>query len=142
MLWNSPETCSKQSGDSWIAKLATHIKALGRFTATYRKIEADAPKASLYVVGYPNLFPLSPSATEQLKCSAATKGILPAGIAYLSSMESLLQTVEAHAASSAGAYFVDPNGSGANYFVNHSICDGDAWFNSLELPNKSYSFRT
>jgi hypothetical protein len=55
---HAPHACNAGSNDGWIADLEQNIYTLEPILQeTYEAIEEAAPKAALYVVGYPDLFP-------------------------------------------------------------------------------------
>jgi hypothetical protein len=142
--------CDGNSNDGWIKDLHQNIlKLQQRLVDTYRQIQLAAPNATLYVVGYPDLLPPEPSTAQQnLTCPRATF-ILPEGVGYLAYNERALNTVvQSAAAAVPGVQFVNPNGSGANSFIGHSVCSTSSWFNGVRwdglsvhhLLDFSYSF--
>jgi hypothetical protein len=137
--------CDSSSNDGWIADLDQNIRKLEPvLVKTYEAIEAKSLNATLYVVGYPDLFPTQPSTLQQnVTCPAATKsptGAIPAhGIGYLAYAESELSSVIEEAANESGAQYVDPN-SGPESFIGHSVCASTSWFNKVNPVHPEYSF--
>jgi GDSL-like Lipase/Acylhydrolase family len=105
--------------------------------ATYSHVEAAAPDAALYVMGYPYLVPPSPS-----------PGVLRTGcdsipgmeVAPLAKLEVALDTAVKEAAKVVGANYVNPNGGTPADFPDHTICSTKGvWFNGLmSVSNFSY----
>lgn len=132
--------CSKNSTDALVGKLSEHIAELKPIlVSTYRRIEADAPNAILYVIGYPDLLPPKPSTAQHYVTCPLHTGIDSVGIGYLAYNEGLLDTAIAQAAHEANAVFVDPN-AGKGGFEGHSVCASNAWFNGLQPRHPEYSF--
>jgi len=102
-----------------VAKISSHIKELGPILeSTYQLVREDAPNASIYVVGYPNIFPSNPSALCTLKTL-----ILPYGMRYLASFQNELSNTVSNAASMADVTYVNPNkATGVGSFAGHSVC--------------------
>ncbi len=105
--------------------------------ATYSHVEAAAPDAALYIMGYPYLVPPTPS-----------PGILRSGcdsipgleMASLAKLEVALDTAVKEAARAVGANYVDPNEDRPADFPDHTICSTKGvWFNGLmSVSNYSY----
>jgi lysophospholipase L1-like esterase len=135
-------TCDEHSNDGWIADLHKNIEALEpTLVSTYRKIEALAPHAALYVVGYPFLFPPQPSTIQQNVSCPRRADIAPNGIGYLASSEQALAAVISQAASEAKAHFVNPNTPGPSSFSGHSVCAKHPWIIRPHLAtNQVFSF--
>jgi alpha-tubulin suppressor-like RCC1 family protein/lysophospholipase L1-like esterase len=132
--------CNASSNDGWIGKLQQNIGTLEPILReTYEEIEARAPKAALYVVGYPDLFPGNASLAHQVACSAATE-ITEEGVKYLIENQGRLTAEVETAAKEAGAHFVNPNYTGKNGFWGHDVCAASAWFNGINLVDPQYSF--
>lgn len=132
--------CNASSNDGWIADLSQNIFTLEPILReTYLQIEAEAPNAALYVIGYPDLLPPNASLAHQIACSLAT-GITEEGINYLIGNEVLLDEAVSQAASEAGAHFVDPNFKGSHGFLGHDVCALGHWFNELNLVDPQYSY--
>ena len=129
--------CGPGSADAWVANASQNIAKLEPILAsTYSQIEAAAPNAALYVIGYPHIFPTS----SGLVCMGNT-GIAPAGMDYLASFQDQLTAVIQSAATATGAHFVDPNSSSVPYsFAGHDICSHKPYFNNLNLTTQQYSF--
>ena len=124
----APADCNASSLlSSAVADLETNITNLKSvLVATYQQVEAEAPNASIYVMGYPDIVPPNPSPSQQ------TDGCGPFGagsaVSYLATAENNLNAVIASAASQAGLHYVDPNDSNPkdkNSFLGHSVCDKD-----------------
>jgi GDSL-like Lipase/Acylhydrolase family len=105
--------------------------------ATYSHVEAAAPDAALYIMGYPYLVPPSPS-----------PGILRSGcdsipgleMAHLAKLEVALDAAVKEAARAVGANYVDPNGDTPADFPDHTICSTKGvWFNGLMSVSR-YSY--
>lgn len=145
---HTPHSCSSSSNDGWIADLHANIlKLRSTLVATYQRVLADAPNATLFVVGYPDLFPPQPSTLQQNVTCPKVTSILPRGIGYLSYNEQALNNViQSAVAQVPGVTFVDPNVSGPNSFLGHSVCAKNSWFNGIRfvglsrLLDASYSF--
>ena len=130
---------------SAVAHLETNITNLKSvLVATYQQIEAKAPNAAIYVMGYPDIVPPQPSPLQRSAgcgpfavAGAAQGDPLGAGAAvqYLATAENNLNAVISGAASLAGVHYVDPNDPNPKNkgisFLNHSACDTDRWFNQL-----------
>jgi len=130
--------CSARSRDPWIAKLKTHIDALGAVLYnTYTAIKSEASlNTPLFVVGYPDIFPTKPNGA----CVRRT-GISVAGMTYLALLQGRLTSVMEAAANKAHANFVNPNlPSGAHSFIGHSVCAQDSYLNGAVPTNEQYSF--
>jgi hypothetical protein len=127
-------SCDASSNDGWIADLKSNIqnKLPRLLVSTYRTIESEAPHAALYVVGYPDLFPM--------KATAGCQGLSKSAVQYLSSMQGYLNTVMGDAATTAGAHYVDPN-IGKHSFIGHDICELNGnWFNKLNVIGHTGDF--
>jgi alpha-tubulin suppressor-like RCC1 family protein len=141
------EECDAHSGDPWIADLAGHITALEPILIhTYERIETEAPQASLFVLGYPDIFPTNPTPEElDATCPSATAvpafEMTPEGIEYLIANQRLLGEMIERAALAAHAHFVDPNAPGPHSFSGHDICAGkQSWLNKPDLAHIQYSY--
>jgi lysophospholipase L1-like esterase len=95
---------------------------------TYADIRADAPHATVLVVGYPHLFTASGNTCGiNLLTSSHEKS--------LNQTADLLDSAIASAAASHGFSFVDAR----NGFASHEICSSSAWLNNDTIPvQKSY----
>jgi GDSL-like Lipase/Acylhydrolase family len=135
-----PETkpCTHGSLAPSVRPSASKIDHLEKaLVATYSHVEAAAPDAALYVMGYPYLVPSSPS-----------PGILRSGcdsipgmeMAPLAKLEVALDTAVREAAKAVGANYVDPNGGTPADFPAHTICSTNGvWFNGImSVSNYSY----
>ncbi|HLH45648.1 MAG TPA: SGNH/GDSL hydrolase family protein [Acidimicrobiales bacterium] len=114
-----------------------------RLVSTYEQLEADAPQATLIVVGYPDLFPPHPGPIVANMCPPAFPDIPVdwGNVGFLAPYERQLDSVVQEAAYQAGATFVDPNVAGAPYsFLGHDVCSDSSWFNPLEIVNPDYSY--
>jgi lysophospholipase L1-like esterase len=129
--------CSTKNGDLWVSQLRSHITELGPILeSTYQLVKADAPNASIFVVGYPNIFPSNPNAL----CTLRTL-ILPYGMKYLASFQNELSSVVSNAASVAGVTYVNPNrSSGAGSFAAHSVCSRSPFIRGVVRADATYSF--
>jgi lysophospholipase L1-like esterase len=123
--------CNKDSNDGWIADLEQNIATLEPILReTYKQVETLAPSAAVYVVGYPDLFPINASLAHQVACSTATL-ITEEGVQYLIENQDRLATAVQQAAEEAGAHFVNPNSQGPDGFEGHDVCALTPWFNGL-----------
>ena len=122
--------CDGSSSDQWVANLEPNILTLEPILkATYEEIEAAAPNAALYVVGYPDLFPGNASLVHQEVCAAQTA--IPAyGVQYLIERQGTLTAAVESAAEEAHAHFVNPNYTGQYGFWGHDVCAASKWFNN------------
>jgi len=129
--------CSAKTSDPWVAKLRSHIAALGPILeSTYQLVREDAPNASIYVVGYPNIFPSNPSALCTLKTL-----ILPYGMRYLASFQNELSSTVSKAASMAGVTYVNPNkATGVGSFAGHSVCSSSPFIRGAVRTDATFSF--
>ncbi len=117
--------CNAQSNDRSTSELGQNIQTLSAsLFQTYRSIEAAAPNAAIYVVGYPNLFASGPVTRCQ--------GLSDSAIAYVATMEANLNAVVSSAAAQAGVHFVDLN-AGVGSFVGHDLCQSasNTWLNGV-----------
>lgn len=88
----------------------------------YQAIKIAAPEARLLVLGYPDLFPLTPTRG----CS----GFSAVSQQWFNAQEQALNSVIRTAASQAGAEFVSTYGS----FAGHDICSSDPYANGFPSP--------
>lgn len=113
-------TCqsSINSADSYIEN-----KLPAALNTTYNDIRADAPNATVLVVGYPHLF----------TAGGATCGINLLTSSHEKSLNQtadLLDGVIASEASSHGFTFVDPRTA----FASHELCSSSPWLNNDTIP--------
>jgi lysophospholipase L1-like esterase len=100
----------------------------GRLDATFADIRADAPDATVVVLGYPDLYDLSRSASC-IGLSTADRTALDAGAADL---DSALQA----AADAYGFRYADVQAQ----FSGHEICDPGSWLHSVDIFDISSSY--
>jgi lysophospholipase L1-like esterase len=126
-------SCNAQSNDGWIADLAHNIQTLkASLISTYQAIRTAAPGASVYVVGYPAIFPTNPS--------GGCQGLTKSAITYLASMQKPLNEVIQAAAAAASVNYVDPN-SGPYSFIGHDVCQSkNSWVQGLSPFGSAASF--
>lgn len=129
--------CSSRSSDLWVARLRAHIAALGPILeSAYQLVKEDAPNASIFVVGYPDIFPSSPNALCTLKTL-----ILPYGMRYLASFQNQLSNTVSNAASLAGVTYVNPNkANSVGSFVGHSVCSRSPFIRGAVKTDATFSF--
>lgn len=130
----APTDCNQYSSVGSVADLYSNINSLESvLISSYNEIKNEAPNASIYVTGYPDLVPPNPSA-QQLKvgCGDFRSG---SAIEYLSGAENNLNNVVQQAATSAGVTFVDPNPPNGTSFASHTVCSKKSWFNTMFHPN-------
>ena len=98
-----------------------------RLSTLYASIRAEAPNATVVVVGYPRLF-------MGEDCNALT-WFSPADEQILNDTAVLLDGVLSSAASAKGFAFVNP----VSRFTGHAVCDSVEWLNGLSSPaSESY----
>jgi lysophospholipase L1-like esterase len=100
----------------------------GRLATTFADIKADAPHATVVVLGYPDLYDLSRS-SGCIGLSTSSRTALNQGAGDL---DSALQT----AAGQAGFDYADVR----TQFSGHEICDSDSWLNSVDIFALSSSY--
>ena len=94
----------------------------GRLSTLFGSISAQAPAASVVVVGYPHLF-------MGEDCNAAT-WFSPEEEARLNTTADQLNARLAAAAAAQGFAFADPT----SRFTGHAVCDDPEWLNGLSNP--------
>jgi len=99
-----------------------------RLEATLQTIRADAPRAKIVVLGYPDLYDLSES-SSCIGLSTADRTALNQGAGDL---DSALAT----AAATAGDTYADVRGE----FAGHEICDSGSWLHSVDIFSLSSSY--
>src|SRR5262249_46764509 len=104
---------------------------------TYKEIKRAAPRARIYVLGYPDIFPrTAPNADS---CFWRTF-LEHSSIEWLIERQKELNEWGEKAARNSGVTWVDPN-SGAHSFVGHDICSSVSWFNDVHNWHPTaYSF--
>jgi lysophospholipase L1-like esterase len=117
-VFGSDSTC-KAAVDSTNAAITTQLPA--KLSATYADIKARAPKATVVVVGYPQVFD-----TSDVSCSQAN-GISGLEAGWLNQVSDNLDSVIETAATTAKFGFVDPNTN----FAGHDICAADPYVNGI-----------
>jgi hypothetical protein len=146
---NGSAARTPQSYDATIRNIGENITLLERvLIRTYETIQAQAPNAQIFVLGYPYAIPPSPTEAEEIRSCAIDSGLVDFSLGYLAPYEVRLDSAIASAAaiadSSSGAkvHFVNPNVGNPNYsFLGHDICSRDSWF--FPLVNRKpthYSF--
>jgi hypothetical protein len=105
--------------------------------ATYSHVEAAAPDAALYVMGYPYLVPPAPGPGVLRSGCDSIPGL---EMAPLAKLEVALDAAVKEAAKAAGATYVDPNADTPTDFPDHTICSTTGvWFNGLMSVSR-YSY--
>ncbi len=94
----------------------------GQLDATYAAIRARAPQARLIVLGYPDLFELTPS------CDASGLDYYKRGL--MNHGADLLNQVVSSRAAAAGATFADVRPT----FSGHGVCSGSPFINGITSP--------
>lgn len=135
-----PESRSCKHGSTVLSPSASPSKFVHleqTLAATYSHVEAAAPDAALYVMGYPYLVPPSPSPGILKHGCDAIPGVEMASLAKL---EVGMDAAVREAAKAVGATYVDPNGDTPADFSDHTICSTKGvWFNGLmSVPSYSY----
>lgn len=110
--------CLRQS--SAVARTIANLRA--PLLKLYRTIKAAAPEARLLVLGYPDLFPRTPTGN----CS----GFSATSQRWFNTQEQVLNSLIRTAASQTGAEFVSTYGS----FAGHNICSSDPYVNGFPSP--------
>ena len=127
--------CSKTSTAPAVKNLTSNIQKLQAvLVSTFQRVQTEAPKAHIFVTGYPDLLPKTPSAANiRNGCGGISGSLLP----FISGIAPSLNTVVQKAAASAGVTFVDPN-AGANSFLGtggHTLCGANSWFFGLNTSS-------
>lgn len=140
-IWHG-NRCSAEglsSAPKLLQKLPAEIQKLqAKLEKTYKAVKAAAASgARIYVVGYPDIFPLSaPSGNSCLWDS----GLDHIAIEWLIERQTQLDEVVEEAARRSNVTWVNPN-SGAHSFINHDICSKQSWFIRPENSRPThYSF--
>ena len=97
-----------------------------RMTAVYKEIKAFAPKATILVVGYPQILPSNPLTALQ-HCPWLDRD--PEAVPLMNIVSSQLNSILARAAAAAGVGYV----STLNALQGHELCTADSWINSIGL---------
>jgi hypothetical protein len=117
-VFGGDSTC-KRAVDSTNAAIAGQLP--DKLSATYAAIRARAPKATVVVVGYPQVFDSS-----DVSCSQAN-GISATEAGWLNQVSDDLDRAIETAAGDAGFGYVDPNTT----FDGHDVCAGDPYVNGI-----------
>jgi len=124
--------CNTSSNDGWINRLSYNIDKLEPvLEATYRRVKAAAPRAAIYVVGYPRIFASNPT--------NGCAGLSLSAIKYLVPLQVKLNEKIKLAATNTFVNYVEPNAGGRS-FVGHDVCSSSPWFNRVNLGHQKYSF--
>lgn len=99
----------------------------GELNALLAEIKADAPNATVVVLGYPEFFDLS---------VAGCLVMLPASRTIIDQAADLIDSVIQTAAVSAGDVFADVRPA----FAGHEVCDSDSWINKLDWLDVGVSY--
>ncbi len=92
----------------------------GRLAQTYSEVRAKSPDATVFVLGYPNLFPASVRFWDPA-CAALMGFYSGQERSFFRDLASQLNGVIAAAAAQAGVHFVPV----ADYFDGHEVCGTD-----------------
>jgi lysophospholipase L1-like esterase len=117
-VFGSDSTC-KTAVDSTNAAITTQLPA--KLSATYAALKARAPKATIVVVGYPQVFD-----STDVSCSQAN-GISGLEAGWLNQVSDDLDSAVETAAAAAGFGYVDPNAT----FAGHDVCASDPYVNGI-----------
>jgi lysophospholipase L1-like esterase len=110
------------------------VDALGPILLhTYREIRARAPRAAVWVLDYPTLFPSTP--VEQ-RCRTLRPLFTPASQRILNQAALDLDGLIQKEAKAAHVQFIDVDGE----FTGHQICTPQPWVNSVTRGNPAGSF--
>lgn len=99
---------------------------------TYYEIHRAARSAQIYVLGYPNIFPLT--VPDGNGCLGDT-GLEHSSIEWLIKRQAELNKVVEEAATNQHVQWVNPN-TGAHSFLGHDICSSSSWF--IRPDNRSF----
>jgi lysophospholipase L1-like esterase len=135
--------------DATVRNIGENITLLEQvLIRTYEKIQAAAPNAQIWVLGYPYAIPPKPTEAQEIGTCATSSGLVDFSLGYLAPFEVRLDGAIAAAAATADSatgakvHFVNPNVANENYsFLGHDICESTSWF--FGLINKKptlYSF--
>ena len=128
--------CSSKSPAPAVANVLKNIQKLEPvLVANFQKVVALAPKADIFVTGYPNVLPSTLSAANLRNGCGGIAGSL---LSFLKPLTPALNAVIAQAAATAGVNYVNPN-AGANSFTGgagHTLCASTSWFGGLNLSAK------
>jgi lysophospholipase L1-like esterase len=127
-----------------------HNELPSKLITVYRKIAEKAPKAHVYIVGYPQIAPKQMPTGPNSICwplnggsnSDTNTGGGPAAYSIVSELNASLQRqVNVMNASSDPDYFhfVDPNGANSP-FIGHDWCSSSRYFSIIAINNTEYSF--
>jgi len=97
-----------------------------RMTAVYKEIKAAAPKATILVVGYPQILTSNPL-TALLNCPWLGRD--PQAVPLMSAVSIQLDSILARAAAAAGVDYV----STLHALQGHEMCTADSWVNPIGL---------
>jgi len=127
------EACVLESTSSCLKAVTTSEAYVAdelpaRLDTTLQTIRADAPAATIVVLGYPDLYDLSKS-SSCIGLSTADRTALNQGAGDL---DSALAT----AASTEGDTFADVRSE----FAGHEICDSGSWLHSVDIFSLSSSY--
>lgn len=130
------ETCTFSSTSACVSainkaetKVADHLPAA--LDSLLSAIKADAPNATVVILGYPDFYDLSNSSSCNAEDGLSTtdRTDVDQGIDIL---DGVLQT----AAAQNGDVFADVRPA----FAGHEICDSDSWLNAIDLGNLKASY--
>jgi hypothetical protein len=128
-LLSDTSCASNASAPPDVRNAKTNIQALlGSLEALDREVRSRAPGAAshIYVLGYPDLFPLPSKVTNG--CSGLNK----ASVLWLSERQTELNNVVSAAARAERLNYVNPNEPGKPYsFEGHDICSAHPWFHTV-----------
>ncbi|MER5637327.1 SGNH/GDSL hydrolase family protein [Kitasatospora sp. NPDC002227] len=109
--------CRRHYTENGRDELQRRVETVGaRLDVALRQIRERAPRAKVYVVGYPALLPADGAACEQ----TLGQGVSAGDLGFLREKEGALNTVLAEHAKAAGAAYVDTSTPSAG----HDMCAG------------------
>jgi hypothetical protein len=102
---------------------------VARLTRAYREISAADPKANIYVVGYPEIFP--PSSATPFHCGWLGKAEQVELDRLTVDLDNVIQT----ATLNAGVSFISTLNAFSDASGNHQLCTQDSWMVPISLVN-------
>jgi lysophospholipase L1-like esterase len=110
-------------------KIADFSDLEPRLVALYKAVHEQAPKAQIYVMGYPDAFPATPQAScPGLGAGGYLKVYGTDAPYFYALVQELDRVVKRAAAASGTAHYVTP-------FSGHDVCSTDSYFMPLDTPS-------
>jgi len=133
-----PQLCSESSPVPSVSKVFSNITTLEPILQSlYMTIRSEAPHAAIYVMGYPDEIPPTPTAAQKKSgCGGLSGSYLP----FLSKVGPALNAAVSQAAKAAGISYVDPNTGPFSFVgkVDHSLCNASStWFYAVHTQGIS-----